>query len=473
MKKIYAVFTVLVLFCCTVFVSVASVVNSDKEKVEIKKNLLYGDKSAAEGLEITTLNHMGYKLYWETDYTIGENSSPRTDFSLYPGSYQQERTKHEYTGVEITNGIEHGFDEKLPASKQEGIAKAYKELADSTGNGEAKDATVFLKDYYDYYPLSLWFDLPGTNWAGDTASSDSLKGEPYDGRYVLEKFREYFKIPVSESDKAYISVEKDKDGNVNSTYSDDTGCSVLRSVSAVAEKRNRCFFTFSNLNYTDGGYKTSEYFDTSLIPGEYGIYSFYYCGGKSAANTGILADKIETVYPLDKNTEVKHMSLNGDNTRLLLFTEEKQSLYLTVIDTDTMSKLQKIRLAGSPSAGIYEYDDFLVADTENSIAVVSVADGVYSLDFNIEKSYFPDDNYRYLYDIDSMDYKNGKLAVIGNKFEENSGYKVCDFIVFVYDKSGLLFCGVYDNSLDFDRENIYFNKDCYPADTNANKISWK
>ena len=64
MKKIYAVFTVLVLFCCTVFVSVASVVNSDKEKVEIKKNLLYGDKSAAEGLEITTLNHMGYKLYW-------------------------------------------------------------------------------------------------------------------------------------------------------------------------------------------------------------------------------------------------------------------------------------------------------------------------------------------------------------------------------------------------------------------------
>ncbi len=65
MKKVYALITALVFLSCSVISVVAATINSERDQVVITENILYGDRSAADGLEIKTKNHLGYRLYWE------------------------------------------------------------------------------------------------------------------------------------------------------------------------------------------------------------------------------------------------------------------------------------------------------------------------------------------------------------------------------------------------------------------------
>lgn len=476
MKKVYALITALVLLSCSVVSVVSATINSERDQVVITENILYGDRSVADGLDIKTKNHLDYRLYWETDYTISNNSKADTKFNLYPRQkHENNSSNRRYEGIFLDNGIEYGFYDDLPASEQEGIQKAYKELFDSAEIGVEKTKKVYLKDYYDYYPVGVGFDLPYTHWTG-YGYSDVLKGEPYDALYVTEKFREYFKIPVLDSDTVTISVEKGGDGRSYSTGTDEMGCFTLNAIGTVARSWGRCFFTINNFKYLDyeNGLDSIEYIDTSLISGGYGIYSFYYCGGDSASRTGILADKIETVFPLDSKTLVSHITMSKDETQLLLFTVENKAFYLTVIDIKTMEAAQKILINEEQGGGsVYQYDDFIVTDTEEDITVISVKDGVYNLDFSVRKASFINEKFQDIWNADCMDYKDGKLAIVGNCFDDYKGYELCDFFVSVYDKNGLLYYGKYNTSLELRRTNDSFNSDCHPTDINPNSIQWK
>lgn len=254
------------------------------------------------------------------------------------------------------------------------------------------------------------------------------------------------------------------------------GCFTLNAIGTVARSWGRCFFTINNFKYLDykNGLDEIEYIDTSLIPGGYGIYSFYYCGGDSASRTGILADKIENVFPLDSKTLVSHITMSNDETQLLLFTVENKAFYMTVIDIKSMKSTQKILIKEEQGSGsVYQYDDFIVTDTEEDITVISVKDGIYTLDFSVRKASFTNEKFHDVWIANCMDYKNGKLAVVGNCFDEYIGYELCDFFVSVYDKSGLLYYGKYNTSLDLGRANDSFNSDCHPTDINPNLIKWK
>lgn len=474
MKKVYTLITALILLSCSMISVVAATINLERDQVVITENVLYGDRSAAEGLDIKTKNHLNYRLYWETDYSISKDSKANTEFNLYPRQKHENNTNRKHEGIFLDNGIEYGFYDDLPASEQKGIQKAYKELFDSAEIGVEKTKKVYLMDYYDYYPVGVGFDLPYTNWTG--YDGYNLKGEPYDALYVTEKFREFFKIPILDSDTITISIEKGEDGRSYSTGTDEMGCFTLNAIGAVARSWGRCFFTINNFKYLDykNGLDEIEYIDTSLIPGGYGIYSFYYCGGDSASRTGILADKIENVFPLDSKTLVSHITMSNDETQLLLFTVENKAFYLTVIDVKTMKATQKILIREEQGSGsVYEYDDFIVADTEEDITVISVKDGIYNLDFSVRKASCINEKFHDVWVADCMDYKNGKLAIVGNCFDEDIGYELCDFFVSVYDKSGLLYYGKYNTSLDLGRTNDTFISDCHPTDINPNLIKWK
>lgn len=473
MRKIYVLLTLFLLFSCTVFAFVTSTVFAERENIKISETVLYGDPAVIENLEIQTENYLNYHLFWKTQHKFGKESETKTDYSFSASQNYFNSEEREYEGVILDSGIEYGFFESLPASEQKGLQKAYKELFDSTEYGKEKSKKVYLKDYYDYYPLGIGFDLPHTVWT-DYSSADRLKGEPYDALYVTEKFREYFKIPVLESDTVTISVEKGNDGKHYGTGTDETGLYNLYAISKVSRKRNRCFFSINNYKYADfkQGQDTTEYVDTSLIPGGYGIYSFYYFSGDSASRTGIMADRLETVYPLNSETVVKHISLNSDETKLLLFTTEKGSSFLTVIDIETMKALQKITIANEIMGSVYEYDNFAVIETDEKIALISNKNDIYSLEFIVPKASFTNESYQDVWNADYMDYKDGKLAMIGNHFEQETGYELCDFFISVYDKNGLIYYGVYDNNLDLNRI-AEFGADCRPKDSSPNYIVWK
>lgn len=467
MKNIYSLTIILVLCALLIICTVSFSVNAEREQIRITENILFGEKEIAKGLKITTKNHLDYHLFWETEYQINNTPITKTEFSYYHRQHIDIDKNRRFEGVSFDNGIGYGFDENIPDYKLTGIQKAYKELFDATARGEEKSQTYYLKDYYDYYPLGVSFDLPYTAWTG-YEDTDNLANKPNDALYVTEKFREFFKIPVSENDYVQISVTKGEDGRLFYESLDNENSYTPYTIGTVSRKKNRCFFTINNY------ISENLYVDTSLINGGYGIYSFYYAGGDSAERTGILADTLKNIYPLPNNTLVRHINLNNDETKLLLFTIEDKKSYLHIIDIENMQSVQKILIGNEYINTIYQYDDFLVADLENTVSIISNNNDFYSLEYNVLKASFTDEQFMDFWNADYMDFKDGKLAVVGNSISSDSayGYEACDFFVSIYNKNGLIYYGIYDTSLDINWHNSDYKANCHPHDIDPNKIEW-
>lgn len=116
-----------------------------------------------------------------------------------------------YQGADISGNIEYGFSTDIPAEEQQGISRVLKEMYDSVGNNETTERTVKLTDYYEYYPLSVHFDLPGVWWSSYTYND--LEDYGYTAqKKVLDCFMEFFRIPVYEGDTVTLSVGKEVGG---------------------------------------------------------------------------------------------------------------------------------------------------------------------------------------------------------------------------------------------------------------------
>ena len=469
MKKIYALVIALIILTGSAFSVIGYSVNRERDRVKITENILYGNKEEASGLKIVNRNHLNFRLFWETEYKIGKENSYKTNFNYTPkqivlsGGAERE-------GVTCYNNIDSGFYHDTPIEKQTGIGKAFKELYDSVGPDETKYKTVYLSDYYDYYPIGVSFDLPHAYWEEPYFTT---KDSPNSTKYVAKKFAEFFKIPVKEDDKVTIDISKDSDGESFSRGIDFTQSFDFYTTSAVAEKRNRCFFSICNFRNV-GGSSEKDYIDTSLIPGGYGIYAFYYTGGDSGERTGIMADTLQTVYKLDKETSVFDLGISYDKTKLLMYTHEEDVSYLSVIDVDTMKLLQKIKIGDSSVHSIHEYDDFIVAESEFEITVISSENQKYKTEYTVAKAYVTNDKFQDLWFTDCMDYKNGKLVAVGNYVNEDDGfgYEKCGFFVSVYNENGLSYYAEYENSLDTNIKGDY-DKQCRPAFNKPNTVEWE
>lgn len=135
-----------------------------------------------------------------------------------------------------------------------------------------------------------------------------------------------------------------------------------------------------------------------------------------------------------------------------------------------MKPTQKLPI---PEGTIYEYDGLLVLAPykAESFTVISENDGVYSIDFSVNKASRVNEGFQDIFMADCMDYKNGRLAVIGNCLDEDSGEALCDFYISVYDKSGLIYYGEYNNSLSLDTGS---HPECTPIDEyGENSIQWQ
>ena len=94
MRKSMGVFIVLLVALVSVAAVSVAAVNKTGYEVEIGEEVLYGDKSAANGVELTVPVDLSSKVFWETTYTVGEQDVPQTGVWLVPMGH------HEYEGSE-------------------------------------------------------------------------------------------------------------------------------------------------------------------------------------------------------------------------------------------------------------------------------------------------------------------------------------------------------------------------------------
>ena len=475
MKKIIAIVVLLSLVSVGAFWGISNIVSEEKENVTIKENILYGDKAYAEGVRVFTRVHYNDHLFWNTAYTIGNTPKTTTTYEFHYSAYY-EKNERRYDGLSLDLDLRYGFDLRKPVEECVGLQKAYRELFDETTPGTTGTKTIRLQDYYTYYPIRVGMTLPGVLWNGndyDNLTFDDYKNE----RAVWDKFNEFFKIPIPKDLPAFeISVTKNAIGNEVGMGSSGQDFEYWLNPQ-VTYTNNRVFFSIGNKFYNRGK-DSFQYVDTSLIPGGYGIYSFTYKNVRNSKNTqgnttifypgyetGVEEDTLAMVFPLEQQAEVIYMTLSNDESKLLVFTKEYDVTYLTVIDIASMTEFQKLKITETRQYTFYEYDNCIVLSGWEYISVIEKQpDGLCRLAFTVPRMKEVNDTNGQKGVDTVMAFDGNKLVMIDRTGDaEFYGLPICGFTVAVYNRTGLVYYGEYENSLSIATNPYDYSYNCLPV----------
>lgn len=462
-KKVVCLICMLALLSCGWIAAAAAVVNQNKDTVTITEEVQYGDVSLADGF-VADLK-VGYDdhLLWETVYEKDGGEMSDTEFQF---SAKEMQWRHEYKSdpVAISVSFDSNLDISSPIESLSGLAKAYREIYERTQPGTEVCEAVYVKDYYEYYPLFIRLELPDNDiWMVERWLSDGsgfVNGE----QELHEKFIEFFRIPVEERDSIEMVVDRDQSNgmmvqNASSDYLQ------LHGESVVTED-GMCYFTLNN--------KTSDgrVMDSSLIPGGYGLYSFRFGKPGTYSKSGVDAGSLRMVHSLNENITILYLSLNKEQTKLLLFTEEAEKYYLNVIERDTMELSQKFQLESWGE--ICEYDDFLVVVGESVSLFAVTENGGYEQRFSISIEQPECQALRKLSSEADMDY-NGEHLIAANWLmeQEDNWMQTSDFYLLICGPEGLGYYGVYRNSLAVNQSPEDYHADCLPFGEDAITVRWK
>lgn len=450
-----------------------------RDEVTLTEMITWGDKDSVQDLTMQMYIMYLDRLHWTTTVPMNNLKEAVTEykFSITPIYADLDRN----TGLSMDSSINTSLvQDKILQGKADGIAKAYEELANTIGPNEEAETEIYLKDYMDYYQYAIRLKLPGTDiyrevrWTNKTVKQEQEND-------TIKKLNDFFKIPVLEEERCYISVGKNEQGNIYHTGS-GTGESdffYMWTFNAIAEEE--LYFTFDT-HSQDG-----VVVDTSLIPGGYGIYCLPFDGSlegseENADRISTDVDGLQKVYSLDPQIDVIYLHLNGKKDKLMLHAEEKGKYVVTVIDIATMDTLQKIEIMDwdeDYGNQIYEKDDFTVnivhkPKEEGVVETVVLAEnekGEYEIAFisEIQNKEIPSFNISNMY----LDFDGTRLAMSGFLEDEEQYYRqTCNVFVAVCDANGMQYYGEYRNSLEtgYDPDSYYYH--CQEYGLEPIRLEW-
>ncbi len=450
---------VLLLSVCGVGVLAADVFE-ERDQVMLKERVIYGDRSKADGLAVEINSQYRNLLSWHTSLDISETVKPKTEH-LFSSKPRRDTRPIEYEGINIQNDVIGSLDWQMEEGMpQEGISVAFKELYDETEPGQEGRRDILLKDYITHYPIGFVLDFPNNRFSSDRIDRDLRRQSDTVSEnevYIVQRIREYFRIPVLENEHLGIHVSKRTDGTKGSwgggtsqfgDWYNMWGYSVLSD--------DACYFTLNTLTH-DG-----KVVDTSELPDGYGIfclpYGKEYDEQKRTDVSVIDVDHLEMVYPLTPGIEIAYLSLNAEQNCLYLHAVEDGTYTITVIDLSTMQPKQKLEITQfdeEPSWGISDQEDFMVIDYHHSqeLAVISKGEGG-ELTLEYICPVQPEGvNSYYSYNT-AMDFDGERLVLaqqLDIEYAHEPDYRdrrSCGVVIAVYEKDGLTFLGEYRSSLD-------------------------
>ena len=132
MKKIIAFVLAFTLALGSFMVYAHSELLSVKDKVEITENIVYGDKSAVEGIKAQLNSTYRNLLFWETSFSPeSENVDTKYRFSKYEESGP---INYNYSGVSLNLSFQFSYNDANENST--GLTKAYYDILSSLSEGE-------------------------------------------------------------------------------------------------------------------------------------------------------------------------------------------------------------------------------------------------------------------------------------------------------------------------------------------------
>ena len=438
----------------------AAGVHAPHDQVILTENVIYGDSSAANGLEVQTHVTWNNHLFWDTTLLAGAENSVDTDFRFSAVRETYDRPS-EGLGILLENMMDFYYDPLKTEEEHQGIDRAYYELVQTVGAGEEKQTTVHLRDYMKTYPIQVTIDLPGIAAASNMWDANSKVQEQY--TEILRDIRclqEYFVIPVLEDETYMFSVGKDENGNVDfgSGGPGDGDAFVLDMVNAVSD--DACYFTFNTRSWM------GQIVDTSRLPDGYGLFRVMYGASHDEGEPVVIEEmdigEPEMVYALDPGVHIENLYLSDDQSLLYLLTQEDNVLYLTTIDCATMDALQKLEIYdfGEELGTIHEIrqrENCWVLWLRSGVLVLleKLSNGLMEMEY--VTTYDFEEIPEYAMSIyTEANWDGERLAIVDKAYNgriDEEGYYVvdndtCGFWLLVYDEHGeLVYAGNYESGL--------------------------
>lgn len=407
-------------------------VNQAKDDVVIEESVVYGDKSAAEGIAVTNRTTCDYHLFWNTVYRVGGDLSVSTTFT-FSQARLEERNRADQPALSLYSNTDFGIsgnnlDLEAEHYSPETAMKPVIAVAERTPAGGTREETVFLRDYYEFYPLTLDMDIQDTRLAMN--------------QEIRLAFADYLRIPIDPGHQVKISVTKDDEGNIIEVNSSTvSGWAELSAASAATD--SGCYFALSAVN--DQGVAIP-------LPAE--LSGIHYLPFEKKGEFLLPAvGQMRLVYPLDQRTRVLHLGQSA-GSRLLLLTRKDRAATLSVIDQETRQLLQKIPLLKGREEvivrEIQQKDSYLLpifSDGSFSLLTDEPESGYkIQLSGNLFAGEGLDPDLPY-YDL-TADYDGRRLAVAFYQYHRQWDDSLCRTYLLVYGREGLIYAGQYDHSAD-------------------------
>lgn len=446
------------------------------DQVELRQEVIIGDASMVDDVALHIRTHYDNHLFWETSYRPGTTPQARTDYR-FSAEGEYEPWVPFYDGVRLESYLEaitmYGIEDS-PLAESAGIAQAFHELAKDTGAGEEKSREIYLKDYMDYYPISVNFSFADIGWSLDMDTfvddEDLLPGRwAYDARAL----QDYFKFPILDDERLTISVAKNADGNTYRTSLGSGGESsdTFHLYTTGDWTEEACYFTFDAIS------EKGTVVDLSHLPDGFGIFRIPRNTDPNVQSP-VVSDELTMAFPLDPAVTIHSLSVSPEEDRLLLYTTENDLFHLTVIDIETMEPLQKLELTtwtGEwPSYVIYEEEGFIAFffDMEDQLIVLERdEDGLYRFGLHTPFRHDQAPNFA-VYEL-SVDFDGERLVV--TKFLPDAQYgtrDTCDFLLAVFDDRGMAYYGEYTSSLSTGVNVEQYAYHCRKMDNDPITVQW-
>lgn len=453
---------------------------AERNNVVFTENIIYGDRSTIEGLEINYKTKQNNQLFWETTLSFEDNLNVKSNHKFYPAKqYEDLDSNYIHSGLHMNVDIYKAISNLDYAT---GIEVAYKELFESLAPGEQGSKTVFLKDYLDYYDLQISFDFPSYNWnyngfiftGGNTGSlRDEENPRYFPSDKVVYDIGQYFKIPILDSETYDVELGKHENGQVAMIGGGHTEGERFTMETFSVLTGEACYFTFNPYG-TEG-----SLVDLSYLRDGYGIFCLPHV--ISADDTidanFIKTEELSMVYPLDPAAKIYALKLDDAQSKLFLYTIVDNQLVLKIIEIESMNLLQEITIMDSfdgTSLSIHQDKDYIVLfDYQNETVTLFAQNEHYEFENKFTCSFYPDSSMGKHPYPSALYYNGSQLACVSTR--PDSEYLSAGFTnlaILVYGENGLSFAANYFNSLDsgVSKEPYYYS--CESLYENPIKLSW-
>lgn len=330
------------LLCLSLAVLLCShfAVGAAEGKVELEEFVLAGDRSAAQGLSLTYLtNDNSSHLFWDTRVALDGELAAETDFQFYTDSYTRD---YSWEPIAYLPSASASFGMSGIVSESEDIERDCMLLpaldaAARTDAGEERTEVLRLRDYYDYFPISLEIYAQ----SGHISSSDWRGQDPLFSAEDYARLNAYFRVPVPEDMLVTVTAERNDKGELVRVESDPA---------ETYDEERGWYDPLPNWGLVsadeDMAYLLALPAATGADTVAAGIHVIPILNSEEDIwRLRPDLDHIQLLRPLDLAPEaVLRFAWNEDKSQLMLYTREGGKLVLTTIDPATGETDQRLEL---------------------------------------------------------------------------------------------------------------------------------